>query len=264
MFIICCSGEGNPLIDELPTPMNDPVMKDMMDHMMHAGPHAIQVPNRDAPMRVEPAYKRSVCHRMRVFLHHLAARPLFFATILFMLFNCVFLLTFICIRCRIRRARRAAFKRQMEVCWNSYFVYLNLRILFFLCAYFCCRRCPHSSSQPKLRLASWHRNQPTRKKRRPQSFHLKFQLPKRDLETILKKTHTRATFIYTTLSSYLWNTATFCVHPFTTTFPVYVKFYLLPTVISCFVFNSLSLSPYLLTFNPCHIFFEYKKVATSA
>ncbi|KAL7064622.1 hypothetical protein AAHC03_05728 [Spirometra sp. Aus1] len=57
---------------------------------------------------------RAMCQRLRFFAHHVASRPLLFVTVVFLLMNLVILLTFCCLRCRVRRMRKDAFKRQLR------------------------------------------------------------------------------------------------------------------------------------------------------
>ncbi|VDL91643.1 unnamed protein product [Schistocephalus solidus] len=57
---------------------------------------------------------RAMCQRLHNFAHHIASRPLLFVTVVFLLMNLVILLTFCCLRCRVRGMRKAAFKRQLR------------------------------------------------------------------------------------------------------------------------------------------------------
>ncbi|VDN09435.1 unnamed protein product [Dibothriocephalus latus] len=57
---------------------------------------------------------RAMCRRLHNFAHHVASRPLLFVTVVFLLMNLVILLIFCCLRCRVRRMHRAAYKRQLR------------------------------------------------------------------------------------------------------------------------------------------------------
>lgn len=73
---------------------------------------------------LHPAPRYRFCHKTREFVHRIVSSPLFFALSLFLIFNVIFLLMFVCIRCRARRIRSAAFKRQIDVSidWKTIFV----------------------------------------------------------------------------------------------------------------------------------------------
>jgi len=63
---------------------------------------------------------KTMCHRFRSFMHHITARPIFFATILLVFVNIGFLLIFCLIKLRVNRMRQAAANRQIEKIYPAF------------------------------------------------------------------------------------------------------------------------------------------------